>query len=334
MKTNALAKTTLVDDGECVSFHSFHSSLDTSSFIYDGFELLVLPEGEFAFTVAGEAFAFAGRQAILLGPGLRHGWSLRGFCGGAGGGSCEGAFGASCEGAFDGSCRGAFDGAGANAGAGCAVGRPEGGLAIRWPADLLGAGFLAKHQTQAIAGLLEKAALGVLFPAAVLPDVCRQLEVLRGRTGFAIYLELLGLLHALSVAEGQALLSALPAAAGGGFRAGGGPGAGAEKKTAIDDVVALMQANYFQPMTLEEMARKACMTKGSFCRSFRAKTGKTYSESLNEIRLGHICRLLSETTDTVAEIAYRAGYRDIHHFHRNFKRVKGCTPLAYRAERR
>lgn len=310
MKTNALAKITLVDDGECVSFHSFTSSLDTSSFIYDGFELLVLPEGDYEFWVSGETLTFSGRQAILLGPGLRHGWSSRGSCGG----TCDGSVG--------------------DVGPGCVVERPEGGLAIRWPADLLGAGFLAKHQSQGIAGLLEKAAFGVLFSGAVLPEVCRRLEVLRGRTGFAIYLELLGLLHALSVAGGKTLLSALPAAGGGGARAGIGPGAGAEKKTAIDDVVALMQANYFQPMTLEEMARKACMTKGSFCRSFRAKTGKTYSETLNEIRLGHICRFLSETTDTVAEIAYRAGYQDIHHFHRNFKRVKGCTPLEYRAERR
>ena len=292
MKTNALAKTTLVDDGECVSFHSFTSSHDTSSFIYDGFELLVLPAGDYAFSVAGEKFAFSGPQVILLGPGLRHGWSSRG-----------------------------------------AIGRPEGGLAIRWPADLLGKSFLGKHQAQAIAGMLEKAALGVVFSAAVLPEVCRRLEDLRGRTGFAIYLELLGLLHALSVAGGATLLSGLPAAVGV-ARTGDGTGAGAEKKTAIDDVVALMQANYFQPMTLEEMARKACMTKGSFCRSFRAKTGKTYSESLNEIRLGHICRLLAETTDTVSEIAYRAGYQDIHHFHRHFKRVKGCTPLEYRGGRR
>jgi len=304
MKTNALAKTTLVDDGECVSFHSFTSSHDTSSFIYDGFELLVLPEGDYDFRIGGETLTFSGRQLILLGPGLRHGWTCTregadGDCGDVGGGD----------------------------GRVSAVDRPAGGLAIRWPADLLGEGFLAKHQTQAIAGLLEKAAFGVVFSGNVLPEVCRRLEVLRGRTGFAIYLELLGLLHALSVAGGQALLSALPASVG-------AAGAEAEKKTVIDDVVALMQANYFRPMTLEEMARKACMTKGSFCRSFRAKTGKTYSESLNEIRLGHICRLLSETTDTVAEIAYRAGYRDIHHFHRHFKRIKGCTPLEYRAERR
>jgi AraC-like DNA-binding protein len=318
MKTKALAKTTLVDDGECVSFHSFPAAPGTSAVFYVGFELLVLPEGNYGFTVAGNRFDLCGPQVLLLGPGLEHGWERRG--GGLSGDDAEyghavvsrsGDSGTGSRHSGNGSSEGGF---------------PEGGLAIRWPADLLGEGFLAKHQTQSIAGLLEKAGYGVLFPAAVLPGVWQRLEVLRGRTGFAIYLDLLGLLHELSVSEGRALLSVLPAARE--------AGADDEKKTRIDDVVVLMQNNYFKPMTLEEMARKACMTKGSFCRTFRAKTGKTYSESLNEIRLGHICRMLAETTDTVSEIAYRVGYRNIHHFHRHFKRQKGCTPLEYRKGRR
>lgn len=312
MKTNELAKTTFVDDGECLSFHTFSSSgsgassgsdasfsvsgtssasssrSDTSSFTFSGFELLVLSAGDYVFTVGGKGFEMAGPQVLLMGPGLEHGWKFLGDGGRSGSGGCDGL---------------------------------ADGLAIRWPADLLGTGFLGKQQTKAISVLLDKAAFGVRFSPAVLPAVRRRLEALRDRTGFTIYLELLGLLHELSLAEGEALLSTLPAAGSRGI---------VEKKSRIEDVMMLMQTNYFRPMTLEEMARKACMTKGSFCRSFRKKTGKTYSETLNEIRLGHICRLLAETTDSVSEIAYRAGYQNIHHFHRHFKRQKGCTPLEYR----
>lgn len=299
MKTNELAKTTLVDDGECVSFHAFSSSSpDTSSFSYAGYELLMLPSGDYAFSVGGERFELCGPQVLLVGPGLEHGWdALSG-----------------------GSDSGGSDLGGSHSGGRDSGGRAD-GLAIRWPADLLGRGFLGKQQTKAISVLLEKAAFGVRFSEVVFPAVEQRLEVLRGRTGFTIYLELLGLLHELSLAEGQALLRALPVAAS---------KAVVEKKSRIEDVMVLMQTNYFRPMTLEEMARKACMTKGSFCRSFRKRTGKTYSETLNEIRLGHICRLLAETTDSVSEIAYRAGYQNIHHFHRSFKREKGCTPLEYR----
>lgn len=277
MKTNALAKATFVDDGECLSFHSFTASLDTSSFTFSGYELLVLAEGDYRFSLAGQVFTVCGPVVILLGPGLEHGW----------------------------------DGGG----------KADSGVAIRWPVDLLGDRFLDKRQMQGIAVLLERAAFGVRFDTAVVPDVRRRLEVLRERKGFAIYIDLLGLLHALSLAGGEAMLSALPVAEA---------SADAEKKTPLDEAMVLMQANYFLPMTLEEMARKACMTKGSFCRSFRKKTGKTYSETLNEIRLGHICKMLADTTDTVSEIAYRAGYQNIQHFHRHFKRQKGCTPLEYR----
>src|SRR6185437_7389773 len=154
MKTNQLAKTTLVDDGECVSFHHFSPALDTSSFVYDGYELLVLPGCSYEFWVAGETFALTGSQVILLGPELKHGWRRS---------------------------------AGGHSAAGCRTSE-EDGQAIRWPADLLGEGLLGKRQTQAIAELLEMTARGVRFEAGVLPLVCRRLEVLRGRTGFAIYL--------------------------------------------------------------------------------------------------------------------------------------------------
>ncbi|HEY4112203.1 AraC family transcriptional regulator [Puia sp.] len=194
-------------------------------------------------------------------------------------------------------------------------------LAIRWPGDLFGNNFLDKNQMKAIGALMEMAARGIRFPAETIPAVRPQMVSLRSSSGFTTLIGLLRLLHELSAADGQPLLDTPPPA-----------GEPAEKKSSFDEAMDYMEANYFLPMTLEEMAGKACMTKGSFCRSFRRKTGKTYSESLNEIRIGHICRLLVETTDTVAEIAYRVGYQNIFHFHRHFKRQTGSTPKQYRRE--
>lgn len=294
MKTNTLYTSALADDGECLSFHSFPSGV--AAYRVPGFELLLLPTGDHRLKLAGEMLELRGPQLLLLGPGLERIWM-----GGAGDGPLEGRAGGRAD-----------DLAGRRA--------ASEAFAIRWPADLLGQRFLDKNQVKAIGELLAKASLGVRFRAESVAALGARVMALRQGNGFLQVLALLGILHELSTAGGQPLLAAVPAQ----------PRAEAEKKSPMDEAMDFMQANYFLPMTLEEMARKACMTKGSFCRSFRKKTGKTYAERLNEIRMGHICRLLVETSDTVSEIAYRAGYQNIYHFHRHFKRKKGCTPKEFR----
>ena len=101
-------------------------------------------------------------------------------------------------------------------------------------------------------------------------------------------------------------------------------------KLRIDSIIAYMNANYSKPLFLDDVAKKANMTRGSFCRFIRKGTGKTYLESLNEIRIAHICQLLLGTSDNISEIAYKMGYNNVAYFHRFFKRQKGCTPKEYR----
>ncbi|MBS1606009.1 MAG: helix-turn-helix transcriptional regulator [Bacteroidetes bacterium] len=203
---------------------------------------------------------------------------------------------------------------------------PAGGtlVSIRWPADIFGERLLDKNQLRSIGALLEQAGRGILFESRVIPDIRQRLAVMRQKKGFAGVLDLLSLLHQLSTAEREMVLACPPPSSRD----------DPEPPSRIDSAVAFMRANYFRPMTLSEIARRADMTKGAFCRSLRRQTGKSYAESLNEIRIGHICRLLLETSDNVSEIAYRVGYQNIHHFHRSFKRHRGCTPKQFRERHR
>ena len=64
--------------------------------------------------------------------------------------------------------------------------------------------------------------------------------------------------------------------------------------------------------------------------TFKKRTGKTFIDSLNEIRLGHASRMLIDTTNTIAEIAYKCGFNNISNFNRIFKRKKFCIPKEFR----
>ncbi|HVZ55667.1 MAG TPA: AraC family transcriptional regulator, partial [Chitinophagaceae bacterium] len=91
-----------------------------------------------------------------------------------------------------------------------------------------------------------------------------------------------------------------------------------------------MIKNFDKPITLKDVARLANMSEASFSRFFRQRTGVTFIDSLTEIRLGHASRILIDTTQSIAEVAYNCGFNNISNFNRIFKKKKGCTPKEFR----
>ncbi len=55
-----------------------------------------------------------------------------------------------------------------------------------------------------------------------------------------------------------------------------------------------------------------------------------FIDSLLEVRLGHASRLLIDTHQPIAEVAYHCGFNNISNFNRIFKKKKGCTPKEFK----
>jgi transcriptional regulator GlxA family with amidase domain len=91
-----------------------------------------------------------------------------------------------------------------------------------------------------------------------------------------------------------------------------------------------MNQNFDKPVALGEVAKLANMSEVAFSRFFKQRTGNTFIDSLTEIRLGHASRMLIDTTQSVAEIAYHCGFNNISNFNRIFRKKKGCTPRDFR----
>ena len=96
--------------------------------------------------------------------------------------------------------------------------------------------------------------------------------------------------------------------------------------------MAYLNQNFEKEVSLAEAARLAAMTEVAFSRFFKARTGKTFVNTVNEIRLGHASRLLIDTTHSVNEIAYRCGFNNLSNFNRIFRKKKNCTPKEFRRE--
>jgi AraC-like DNA-binding protein len=88
---------------------------------------------------------------------------------------------------------------------------------------------------------------------------------------------------------------------------------------------------YQEPITLDEIAEKANMSKNAFCRYFKKRTNKTFFQFLIEIRIENACKLMVKNPElSVAAIAEQCGFNNIANFNRKFKAFKGCTPTRYR----
>jgi AraC-like DNA-binding protein len=193
-------------------------------------------------------------------------------------------------------------------------------ITIQFHKDLFDERFLKRNQLSFLRGMLERSQRGIVFPPETIQMVKDRILTLDKKTGFESVLELLSILHNLSTSRNMKMLSDFTLSN--------------EKfhynSRRIEKVFEFMNSNYNKQVTLAEVARIANMPEASFSRFIKKRTGKTFIDSLNEIRLGHASRMLIDSTTTVAEIAYKCGFNNISNFNRIFKRKKLCIPKEFR----
>ena len=100
----------------------------------------------------------------------------------------------------------------------------------------------------------------------------------------------------------------------------------------IQSAILLILTQFHEPLMLEDVLAEAHMSKANFSRRFTAYTGKTYTGFLNEVRIGHACQKLAETTDPISAVAFSSGFNNLAHFNRMFRRRRGISPSEYRAQ--
>jgi AraC-like DNA-binding protein len=100
----------------------------------------------------------------------------------------------------------------------------------------------------------------------------------------------------------------------------------------VNTVYQHILVNYRNKITLQEVASLLSMSTSTFCRFFRKRTGKTFSKTINELRVGHACRLLMESEWNVTQICYESGFNNFSYFQRQFKIITKTTPLKYKQE--
>ena len=98
----------------------------------------------------------------------------------------------------------------------------------------------------------------------------------------------------------------------------------------LEATLQYLKDNYFEPLPLPEVARKAGFSVPVFTRVFKQATGTSYLNYLRQIRIERAKKLLATTLLTLEQIAQSCGFNSQHHLIRAFKKVTDMTPGAYR----
>jgi AraC-like DNA-binding protein len=98
----------------------------------------------------------------------------------------------------------------------------------------------------------------------------------------------------------------------------------------INKVCLYIQNNFYNKISLKEVAELVYLTESNFCKFFKKATGKTYSDYLNELRINEACRLLVQTEKSINQISFECGFESLSYFNRVFLSKKEMTPSKYR----
>jgi len=194
-------------------------------------------------------------------------------------------------------------------------------ITIQFHKDLFDEKFLRRNQLSFIRTMLEKSLRGILFSRETAQALAPRIIELNQKHGFDSVLELMSILHDLSISRNMRILSDASFTNHDQYT---------YNSRRIEKTLEYMNQNFDKSITLSEVARLANMSDAAFSRFFKQRTGNTFIDSLTEIRLGHASRMLIDTTQSIAEVAYNCGFNNISNFNRIFKKKKGCTPKDFR----
>lgn len=98
----------------------------------------------------------------------------------------------------------------------------------------------------------------------------------------------------------------------------------------MDEVMQFIFEESTRPVTLQEVANRANLSKEAFCRFFKLHTRKTFTQYLQQIRISQAKKLLLESELNISEIAFQVGFENLSYFNRCFKSFTGKSPNSWR----
>lgn len=194
------------------------------------------------------------------------------------------------------------------------------GVVLYFQEAFFGKEFLAKTELHPVERLLQESRRGIAYTGSARETIVNTLNRLLVSDGFERIIGLLKLLNYLAHStEGQPITSHSYTNT---YKV--------SETERMQKVHNYVWQHFKDDIRLGEAASLAGMSEAAFCRYFRARANKTFTDYVSEIRIGHASKLLLETGWNISQIAYESGFDTLSNFNRNFKKFTQQTPRDYR----
>lgn len=102
------------------------------------------------------------------------------------------------------------------------------------------------------------------------------------------------------------------------------------KSTYVQNAVDYIKNNYASDIGVKDIAKSLMISDSHISRSFKEETVYTIGDYLSNYRIKKACKLLSNLSAKIYEIAEQIGYKDHRHFSVPFKKIVGVTPKEFK----
>ena len=193
-------------------------------------------------------------------------------------------------------------------------------ICVQFRQDFLGQEFIDIPEAVKIKQLLSWSRRGIKFTGQTREILKQHLTDLVKQEGLARTINLLIILDIMASSQEMIYLSS--------------PGyeqirISEEDTGRLERVFNFVSQNFEKDITLKDVASLVSLTPESFCRYFKSRTNKVFSDFLNEVRIGNACKMLMNGKHTISESCFASGFNHLSNFNRQFKRIKGMTPSEF-----
>ncbi len=194
-------------------------------------------------------------------------------------------------------------------------------ITLQFHENLLNEGILSRKIMKPIKDMFNRSTHGILFSKKTASETRQRISQLSKLDSMDYFLEFISILHDLANSRNQRLLSTHTVNR-----------ENFDNSDKIKTVYEYVQENYSKKLMLSDASDLVNMSPVSFNRFMKKRTGKTFVDYVNDVRIGFASIKLIENDSSISEVAFNCGFNNIANFNRVFKKLKNTTPSQYKKE--